>query len=217
MVNIFICPLNGRSRVGKDTFVKQFGELIEDGKYTVDTCMGVHLSAVRYLKKAMPIMVNEEYFGSAEQRTFLFELLKLVNSYKPISQILLEKIHDICNMKMLNVRETSTKIFFIDMRDPNDIIDLKNRINGCISTEFVKDHYVNFIFKSIIIENKDDNIDPENLDDWDKHIFDIDYDYRIDNSGTIEDLKSEAQLLFKDFMEMRPLISFGNEDNLNGT
>lgn len=207
MINIFICPINGRSRVGKNTFVDEFGKLVESGHYTVDHCMVAHISAVKYLKEAMPLLINEEYSGEFAQRTFLYNLLKLVNSYKSISKILLEKIHKICTNRI--IAKATTKIFFVDMRDPYDINELKDRVNECISTEFIDGEYVNFIFKTIIIENKNDT--NENLDDWDKKIFDIDYDYRIDNSGTIEDLKSEAFLLLKDFMEMRPLISFRSD------
>ena len=125
----------------------------------------VNMSTIEYVKK-VAIQCGWDGKKDDKGRRFLSDLKDALTRYDniPVKHIL-ESLHNYVD-----------SIIFIHCREPDEIVFLKSVLNA----------------KSLLITNA--NVLPIETNHADKCVFDIEYDYTIDNSGTIGDLIEEAQI-----------------------
>ena len=125
----------------------------------------VNMSTIEYVKK-VAIQCGWDGKKDDKGRRFLSDLKDALTRYDniPVKHIL-ESLHNYVD-----------SIIFIHCREPDEIKFLKNSLNA----------------KSLLIKNE--NIPLIETNHADKCVFDIDYDYVVDNSGTIGDLIFAAQI-----------------------
>lgn len=161
---IFI--INGSGGVGKDTFVKLVSEELNNKLNKFNTV--VNFSSVNKVKEiAREIGWNGE--KSEKDRKFLSDLKSLTSDY--------------CDMPFQSMKcivkkfksNTDAKILFLHIREPEEI-------KRAVDT---------FGAKTILIIR--DSVKHILSNSSDKNVCNYDYDFVINNSGTLEELKTVAK------------------------
>lgn len=139
----------------------------------------VNMSTIEYVKK---VAIQCGWNGKKDDkgRRLLSDIKDALTRYNniPVKHIL-ESLHNY-----------SDSIIFIHCREPDEITLLKNMLNA----------------KSLLITNA--NVVPIETNHADKCVFNIEYDYVVDNSGTIGDLIEAAQVFL-----MKLENEYGGKDN----
>lgn len=152
------------------------------GKDTVATIIGKYFPIMKYssIDGVKELAKNMGWTGSKTERDrkFLSDLKKILIDYndfpcKDVSDTIEDFLQDFC----------PKQICIIDIREPEEIDKIKNKYKDCdIVTILVKSNRVN-----PIISNESD-----------KYVNEYNYDYIIENNGTLEDLEDAVILLLKD-------------------
>lgn len=162
-----ILIINGSGGVGKDTFVKCLNNIIPTK----------HISIAEFTKKA----ANQAGWSgtkSEKDRKFLSDIKLLIDNYNDANFKTVEE-----HIKNFLNYENPCEVLCIDMRERKDINRLKqNYIQKCdIRTVLVTRKSVKEIKSNIA----------------DANVFEISYDYYIENDGTLEQLQEKAECLVK--------------------
>lgn len=168
-MNKHIVIINGSAGVGKDTFVEQVRyQFISYPSYPAV----VNYSSVDWIKQ---IAKSMGWIGdkSEKSRKFLSDLKDLSTWYNDMPFFLMkQKVLDFKKDKHL-------KILFLHIREPEEI----------------KKAVEEFGAKTLLIRNN--RVEQVISNQADAGVYSYDYDYVVDNDGTIEELK----LLAKTFLE----------------
>lgn len=139
----------------------------------------VNMSTIEYVKK-VAIQCGWDGKKDDKGRRLLSDLKDALTRYDNIPvKYILESLHNYVD-----------SIIFIHCREPDEITLLKNILNA----------------KSLLITNA--NVVPIETNHADRCVFDIEYDYVVDNSSTIGDLIEAAQIFL-----MRLENEYGGKDN----
>lgn len=174
MVNekqVFI--INGKGGVGKDTFVKMVNGYIGSVNY----------SSVDYIKYiASKMGWNGE--KDAKSRKFLSDLKQLSTEYNDMPyRDILEYISF-----FFNSMYSDEVLLFLHIREPQEI---QRVLDFCYKHD-IKAH-------SVLVKNdKIEHIEYGNIAD-DNVTDNIDYDFVVDNSGSLDDLDNEARIFLNHF------------------
>lgn len=165
--HIFI--INGSGGVGKDTFVELVSSELNDRLKRFHTV--VNFSSVDRIKEiARGIGWDGE--KKEKDRKFLSDLKILCSNYCDMPfQSMRNKVLDF-------IKDETSKVLFLHIREPEEI------------TRAVKE----FGAKTILIVRPIKQIISNKAD---KGVYDYQYDFIVNNNGTIEDLKEKA----KDFLQ----------------
>lgn len=161
--HIFI--INGSGGVGKDTFVELVSTELNDRLkkfHTVDNFSSV--DKVKEIAKE----IGWDGKKTEKDRRFLSDLKILTSNYCDMPfESMKSKVSEF-------LKDEITKILFLHIREPEEI------------ERAVKE----FGAKTILIIRDSENHIVSNTAD--KNVFDYDYDFTIENNGTIEDLKDKV-------------------------
>lgn len=165
---IFI--INGSGGVGKDTFVELVDKCIQETYHSKDV---VNFSSVTDIKRiAKELGWNG---GKTEKdRKFLSDLKYLTSEYNDYS------FNSMKNMVKQFDNDESALFLFLHIREPGEI----------------KRAVTEFGAKSILV--KRDSIKHITSNMADANVYNYNYDYIIENNGTINDLKNKA----REFIDM---------------
>ena len=160
-----IC-INGYPRSGKDTFVSfcyEYGSIIQS------------YSTVDFVKKVAKIC-GWDGVKDLKGRKFLSDLKDILTEYddipvKKIKEKILDLIKPIENLGY----NTDRIIFFIHTREPEELQRFKDEFGA----------------KTLLIRRTSVE-DAEQSNHADKEVLNFNYDYVIDNNGTLEDLQKKA-------------------------
>lgn len=156
--------INGSGTVGKDTFCSFCSDYLPEQVEVMSTVDVIKEVATRFGYNGIKTEVN---------RRFLSDLKDLVCEYNPNFSI--EEVRKkIQKLKNLTGTKFETKILFVHAREPRDIERLKQ----------------SFSAETILITNK--NVPVISSNHADRDVFEYDYDYTIDNSGSLEELRAKA-------------------------
>lgn len=169
---IFI--INGSGEVGKDTFVKYVSDELNDIMKRFHTVN--NFSSVDKVKEiAREIGWNGE--KTEKDRKFLSDLKALTNNYCDMPFQSLEN-------KVLEFNRSDENILlFLHIREPEEITRAVLRFNA----------------KTILITRS--SIHKITSNPSDKNVFNYNYDYVIENNGTLYDLKDKAKKFIKNLEE----------------
>ena len=182
MVNekqVFI--INGKGSVGKDTFVKMVNDYIPSATYS-------SVDETKYIASLMGWDGRKD----TKSRKFLSDLKQLSSEYndKPYLDVL-ERINFFFN----SMYEEDT-LLFVHIREPKEI----QRVVDFYDSRDVK-------INTVLIRNdKLEHVKYGNMAD-DNVTNGIDYDYVVDNSGSLDDLKQMA-FIFLDYFNIVPENNF---------
>lgn len=165
--------INGFGGVGKDTFIDTLrsefnynhqGQTIYNAKWNIES-----IHCLDIVKKAAKILGWDGVSKDLKSRRFLHNLKNIVTEYNDgcllYMKTTFERIHD---------SDYLINLIFFHIREPKEIDKAKEALNA------------------IVIYVKNDNVlrNDHNLED--KDIENYPYDYIVNNSGTLKDLKIEA-------------------------
>lgn len=191
--------INGYPGSGKDTFVNMVTEYgVHYNKYEKfkgslnQGYLTINSSTVDIIKKvAKELGWNGE--KTPEARKFLADLKKLSVDFNDFpNKKLISDIKAARNTKVVRAEDgyvfsktfdSHFKFWFIHCREPEEIDKLKSQIGEDCFTIFV------------LREKHEGNLS----NDADKNVENYNYDYYIDNSGTLEDLDEKVYLFLKQF------------------
>lgn len=169
---IFI--INGSGGVGKDTFVKFISEELNDTMKRFHTV--VNFSSIDRVKEiARYIGWNGE--KTEKDRKFLSDLKALTNNYCDMP------FKSLKNKVLEFNRSDENILLFLHIREPEEITRAVLRFNA----------------KTILITRN--SIHKITSNPSDKNVFYYDYDYVIENNGTLDDLKDKAKKFIKNLEE----------------
>lgn len=169
-----IC-INGYPRSGKDTFVSfcyEYGSIIQS------------YSTVDFVKKIAKIC-GWDGVKDLKGRKFLSDLKDILTEYddipiKKIKEKILDLIRPIENLGY----NTDRIIFFIHTREPEELQRFKDEFGA----------------KTLLIQRPSVE-DAEQSNHADKEVLNFNYDYVIDNDGTLEDLQKKADSFIIDILK----------------
>lgn len=173
-MNKQIFVINGFGGVGKDTFVELVSAELNDRLKRFHTV--VNFSSVDRVKEIAK-EIGWKGKKSEKDRKFLSDLKSLTKDY--------------CDMPFQSMKNKAEnfqksdkeKILFLHIREPEEI------------ERAVKE----FGAKTILITRND--VEHIVSNESDKNVFNYDYDFVINNNGTIEDLKDKVDNFIKILME----------------
>lgn len=116
-------------------------------------------------------------------RKFLSDLKLLTTEYNDMPFIDLKEI-----VRDFNANLIPARLLLIDIREPNEIERAKKEFNAI----------------TVLIKN--DNVKHITSNMADANVFDYDYDYVIDNSGSLEELEEKAKWFVNEVVEKRKSI-----------
>lgn len=161
---IFI--INGSGGVGKDTFVNLVSEVLNDKLKRFHTVS--NFSSVDKVKEIAKI-IGWNGRKTEKDRKFLSDLKILTSEYCDMPfESMKSKVNEFRDNK-------ENKLLFLHIREPEEI------------TRAVKE----FDAKTVLITRNSVKHIVSNIAD--ENVFQYDYDFIIENNGTIEDLKGKAQ------------------------
>lgn len=158
--------INGSGGVGKTTFALMTKEIIE--QTTENNRTVTNFSSVDKVKEIASIIGWNGEKGEKD-RKFLSELKKLTTEYNDMS---FKSVSNKYDDFMLN--ENNSQILFLHIREPEEIARAAKAFNA----------------KTLLI--KSNRIEHITSNQADANVFNYDYDYIVNNDGTIEDLKEEV-------------------------
>ena len=163
---IFI--INGSGGVGKDTFVELVSTELND---TLKKLHTVEYFSSVYKVKEIAIEIGWDGKKREKDRKFLSDLKNLSSNYCDMPfQSMKNKVNEF-------IKNDENKFLFLHIREPEEII------------RAVKE----FDAKTILVVRDTVKYITSNMAD--KNVFNYDYDYVIQNNGTITDLKQKAKEL----------------------
>ena len=166
--HIFI--INGSGGVGKDTFVKLVSEELNDILKKFHTV--INFSSIERVKEIAK-EVGWDGGKTEKDRKFLSDLKLLTGNYCDMPyESMKNKVNEF-------LTEEESKLLFIHIREPEEI------------KRAVKD----FGAKTILIVRKSIKHITSNMAD--ENVFNYDYNYVIENDGTVDDLRNKAKLLLQ--------------------
>lgn len=188
--------INGYARSGKDTFIKLFNTAMKNGS---DNNPVVSISSVQGIKD-----IATSFFGYDEKRKddkdrkFLADFKELTSNYCDFSMNYVMREIIAADIK-------GAKYIFIHVREPGEIKRTKERVGEIIFPHFSEtvtmfDYDMTLLMrarkfydvKTVFIDNyRVKNKVTNNNSDLDVEKYD--YDIRINNNGTLEDLELEAR------------------------
>ena len=183
----YVIIINGSANAGKDTFVELFENICSNNEVVYE------FSTINKVKKAVRELVpgpikNDKY------RKFLSDIKKLWVEYNEgPCWATFEYIEHVLQAEYV-VTNYNSVFIFIHCREPEEIKKLVSHVNYRFES----------VCKTLLIHKPNIAI-PNN--DSDKNVEDYNYDFIIDNIGTIEDLK-ECAVEFKTKLHQSN-ISFG--------
>lgn len=170
MIEKKIFIINGSGGVGKDTFVEQVKKAVgEKLPMYKDTCVSNYSSVDRVKEIAREIGWNG---GKSERdRKFLSDLKLLCTEYCDLPfRDMQERVNDFVHGTI-----PGELFLFLHIREPEEIERAKRAFNA--QTILVTNNRVEHIISNMA----------------DQNVFNYDYDYIIDNCGTISDLFHTAK------------------------
>lgn len=161
-----IIIINGKGKSGKDTFVKMVGKYIKTQNY----------SSVELIREVAKHLGYDENRKNEKDRKFLSDLKMLSTKYNdaPFNDMILMILN------FLYSKDNINELLFIHVREPNEIQRLMNyakESNICMTTLLIEREELDDVVYGNLA---DDNVDLYN------------YDYKISNNGTLEDLEDNA-------------------------
>lgn len=165
MSNVKVVVINGNGGVGKDKFIELCQELYCNSKYNISINQ---ISTVDYVKYVATIC---GWSGSKTSKD-----RKLLSDLKD----LMEEWDNIPNKKVEEYIEhlsdyDEPQILFIHAREPHNILYYKSKYNAI----------------TILVTNP--RVEQVTSNHADMGVYDFAYDYIIDNSGDLEQLKESAK------------------------
>lgn len=168
---IFI--INGPAGAGKDTFVQLVTYILNEYKNSFNTV--VNFSSVDKVKEIAKL-IGWTGGKSERERKFLHELKKLSEEYYDLPfQSMKEKVS-----QFTNPSNTKSIFLFLHIREPENITRAVNE------------------FKATTILLTRDSVKLITSNSSDARIFDYKYDIKIENNGTLQDLKITAENFVKE-------------------
>lgn len=164
--------INGLSNSGKNTFCEFCGDII----YTKS------LSAVDVVRKASQLFDLADTKNKVRDRNFMGELLTLVDKYNDHSFCYIEKQYNSFREHVNYALNDEEFIVFVHSRDPKKIDRLKEKFSAT----------------TVLFLNPNIDIDPKNIPD--KDVMNYEYDYIIENNGTLQELQEKALNFTKEIM-----------------
>lgn len=175
MIKVII--VNGRPGAGKTTF--------ED---ICQAIMGPFCRSRSTIDKIKEVAMKARWDGkkTPEARKFLSDLKNLCREFNDLP---FQDIKRTLRLFRSDLREyyveKNPAILLVDSREPEEIQRFKDELNA-----------ITVLIRRAAVEEE------ATSNDSDANVFDFDYDYIIENNGTIDDLKTEAEkflnLLFKE-------------------
>lgn len=165
---MIIIVINGSAKSGKDKFVSFFKE--------ISNLRVKNFSSIDKVKQVAEMCFNWNGKKDDKSRRLLSEMKKIwidFNNgpfYNIIEKIDVDMIYSINNGKDIN-----KNVYFLHIREPKEIFKIKEKYKNCIT--LIIDKEVDFIPNN----NSDENIN------------NFEYDYVVNNNGTISDLKIRAK------------------------
>ena len=165
-----IVVINGFPLSGKDTFVN----FCIHNMSVLNKGMGFNLSTIDPIK-SIAINLGWDGLKTDKDRKFLSDLKKLLTEWNDIPyKATYSKMNTIYN-RLINQKVPEDKIiFFVHSREPEEIKRFKE----------------DFGAKTLLV--KKDNIDKEFSNESDKNVNNYEYDFIIENNGTLEELEQKA-------------------------
>jgi len=169
---LMVC-INGSGGVGKDSFI----DFCRNIGYSKNSYVA-NLSTIDLIRQAGRLLgcVNK----SEKDRKFLSDLKNLSKKYNnhPRNYIK-DQIKNFC-------KSTGDTIIFVHSREPEEIEEFKEY--------FIKNKLVDYFITMII---KNDKVKHINSNASDKNVENYEYDLIINNNGSLNDLRLDAQLFVK--------------------
>lgn len=165
--------INGLSNSGKDTFCEFCGDYI----YTKS------FSTVDIVRKASSLFGLSDTKNNVEHRNFMGELKQLVNKYNDHSFEYIKKQYNSFKEHTNYLLEDNEFFIFVHSREIEEIERFKKEF-GAIS---------------ILVKNPSIPENPNNIPD--KNVMSYNYDYIIENDGTLEDLHNKALKVTKEIID----------------
>lgn len=166
-----IVIINGTGGSGKDTFVSLCQKIYNRpiGNYVIGNCSTIDIV------KSIAESCGWEGTKTEKDRKFLSDLKDLLEEYNQLPTKSVERVIDITSQ----VKNNEDFILFIHCREPKNI-DYFVKKYGAIT---------------LLVHNpRVKNITSNHAD---RDVYDYDYDFTIENNGTLEDLEVQA----KNFIE----------------
>ena len=166
MQNKTVVIVNGKPRSGKDTFCNFVSEYCEQKEQYCDVW-----STIDFEKEILEDVVNRPYNPTSSiDREFLSELKRLLNLY-----------YDITFRDFKNLLEFYDGTFLIHTREWSEILKFE---------DYCRDNDIKFI-KVFVTRQKEQHFNNKSdaLCDEEKNLYDV----IIENNGTLEDLKRDAE------------------------
>ena len=172
-----IIIVNGKGGSGKDTFEEYFRDIAELCENKV-----YKTSMVRAVKNIAQ-MCGWQGGKSDKDRKFLADLKTLLDDYNNFA------FESVVN-DILKAEKEHYDYIFIDAREPNDIDKIKEISLNCYT---------------ILIKRKETT---EKIygNDADDNVMNYNYDYIIENNGTLDDLRASAEIFFNEIDNEAELI-----------
>lgn len=160
-----VVVINGSGGSGKDTFVGFVSKIVPT----------VNVSSVDKVKEAASVL-GYEGGKSEKDRQFLNTIKNASVQYNDFP------FKDIVSAigKFLT---SNNEVLFIHIREPKEINKVKSLLNSYLS--------VVVHFMTVLVQNS--NVPMVVSNEADANVNEYKYDYVVDNSGTIADLKEEAE------------------------
>lgn len=171
MVKIVI--INGRPRVGKSLFVKLCLDILGYQGREAST-----VDLVKYLAEEC----GWDGAKTLKNRKFLSDLKDLLTEWNdvPYKDIQRRKAAFEKSLNLFPNEEPKDGILFVHCREPEEIQKFKDRDNA-----------ITLLIRRAAVEND------EQSNHADSEVFNFNYDYVIENNGTIEELEKKARGFLK--------------------
>ena len=181
-----IVIINGKGGSGKDTFVK----FCEDFGTTQHFVEIENISTVDCVKEIASSMLVDVENKTEKERKLLSGLNHILNEYNwyPLKSTVNKTAYSMYAYKYLGIYG----IIFIHCREPEYINKLKEFF---AENEDTKDVPV----ETLLIRNP--NVPDITTNESDRNVENYEYDFIIDNDGTLDDLREKAETYMKLWLE----------------
>ncbi len=165
--------INGFPRSGKDTFVQFCNDV------TPSNILIPMISSVASVKQAA-LLLGWDGEKDAKGRNFLSNLKDMsTDNYDGPMKSMIRMLE--------HFKERSDVIGFFAIREPAEIAKFKLQFPKCVTVFIVR-------------PGKDDSLPGNHADN---NVQDYDYDYVVDNNGSLENLMNEAKIFISHFVETK--------------
>lgn len=190
MSKLKVIILNGSGGVGKDTFYKYCNNYISN-TYNKDYVVITHISMVD-VAKHIAKMTGWNGDKTERDRKYLSDIKDLIDNYGDTSMNNIKQY-----IASLSYQYGAyDRYVFIDSREPKDIKRLVDE------------------YDAITVFIKNDNVDNIISNHADADVENYEYDYYIDNSGTLDDLEDNVVSFMSNVLYNEDIITI-KEDELN--